>query len=160
MSDLVFTGASTLVNCYGRYSGNVMNQPNIGVINTALDNLGYTGPDVTFAAFDATKINFSGEANSVINFPGVFNGTLYFGLKVGNGGPQGVGRTTTFYKINAVNLDHFRFAPSGASSGGFFLVPAPPIPEPATWAMLILGFGAVGGAMRSASKRRATLAFG
>lgn len=33
----------------------------------------------------------------------------------------------------------------------------PAVPEPATWALLILGFGGVGGAMRSARKRRPVL---
>ena len=33
------------------------------------------------------------------------------------------------------------------------------VPEPGPWAMMILGFGAVGGAMRSARKRRTALTF-
>ena len=43
---------------------------------------------------------------------------------------------------------------NNASDGGesFFLVPASAVPEPATWAMLIIGFGMVGFAMR---RRRA-----
>lgn len=32
--------------------------------------------------------------------------------------------------------------------------PTTPIPEPATWAMMLLGFGLVGGAMRSAKRRQ------
>lgn len=34
-----------------------------------------------------------------------------------------------------------------------------PVPEPGTWAMLIIGFGAIGGAMRTARKRREGLTF-
>lgn len=41
-----------------------------------------------------------------------------------------------------------------------FWTAATPMPEPGTWAMMILGFGAVGGAMRSARKNRATLTLG
>lgn len=38
---------------------------------------------------------------------------------------------------------------------GLELEPGPdPIPEPTTWAMLILGFGAVGGALRIGRARR------
>lgn len=38
-------------------------------------------------------------------------------------------------------------------------IPAPGIPEPATWAMLILGFGLVGGMLRRATPRRVTLTY-
>lgn len=37
-------------------------------------------------------------------------------------------------------------------------VAPPPVPEPSTWALLILGFGAVGAAMRMAGRRRGELA--
>lgn len=53
-----------------------------------------------------------------------------------------------------------------AAQGGMFFLggtlqnvlappPPPPVPEPGTWAMMLLGFGAVGGALR---RRRAVLA--
>lgn len=42
----------------------------------------------------------------------------------------------------------------------FFNSTVPAVPEPSTWAMLILGFGSIGGLMRSDRKRRTTLAFG
>lgn len=32
--------------------------------------------------------------------------------------------------------------------------PVSPIPEPATWAMMLIGFGFVGGAMRAAKRRQ------
>ena len=42
---------------------------------------------------------------------------------------------------------------SGSANYGFnFRLAA--VPEPATWAMMIVGFGLVGGAMRSAKQRR------
>ena len=37
---------------------------------------------------------------------------------------------------------------SYAGAVAFFASPTAPVPEPATWAMMILGLGAVGGAMR------------
>lgn len=42
----------------------------------------------------------------------------------------------------------------GYSHITFFDTGAPAVPEPATWAMMLLGFGFVGGAMRSARRRQ------
>lgn len=49
----------------------------------------------------------------------------------------------------------------GTSSGNFASNPfplIPAVPEPATWAMMVVGFGAVGSAMRSARRRKALVA--
>lgn len=49
------------------------------------------------------------------------------------------------------------FQPAFAFSDGGDLLPAPPppgaIPEPASWAMMIIGFGAVGGSLRQRRRR-------
>jgi hypothetical protein len=47
-----------------------------------------------------------------------------------------------------VNFHTVQF-PGGEIRGNF-----PGVPEPATWAMMLIGFGAVGGAMRSAKRRQ------
>ena len=39
------------------------------------------------------------------------------------------------------------------ANSGAILETAPPLPEPATWAMMLLGFGAIGTAMRRKSRR-------
>ena len=44
-------------------------------------------------------------------------------------------------------------SPFQGGDGGIQLVSAAAVPEPGTWAMMILGFGFVGGAMRSAKRR-------
>lgn len=57
----------------------------------------------------------------------------------------------------------FRFAAPGVASiqsptfttPGLAELPAQIVPEPATWALMILGFGAIGGAMRRRSNRLA-----
>ncbi len=38
--------------------------------------------------------------------------------------------------------------------GRYLAVSSPAVPEPATWAMMLVGFGFVGGAMRSAKRRQ------
>lgn len=75
---------------------------------------------------------------------------------------QGPGGFTAFYLFNfasptsTITLTNV----NSLSNAHLYATSTNAVPEPATWAMLILGFGAVGGAMRSASKRRTTLAFG
>lgn len=50
----------------------------------------------------------------------------------------------------SVALSNVTFAtPGSANVTGRFTLIAAPVPEPSTWAMLVLGFGVVGGAMRS-----------
>lgn len=48
-----------------------------------------------------------------------------------------------------------QFAIGGTLREGRVIPGVPAVPEPATWAMLLLGFGLVGGAMRSARRRNA-----
>ncbi len=51
---------------------------------------------------------------------------------------------------------------AGNNQGSQFQIrtftPTPGVPEPATWAMMLLGFGATGAALRSSSRRRKTVA--
>jgi hypothetical protein len=73
------------------------------------------------------------------------------------GGPQvfSFGQGGTF----SVALDNAIFAtPGNANIGGTFTLLTPSVPEPATWAMMLLGFGAVGFAMRRERSKKAVLA--
>ena len=47
----------------------------------------------------------------------------------------------------------------GDNGGQFVITVSGMVPEPATWALLILGFGVVGGAMRHARRRVAALSY-
>lgn len=155
-SDLTLAAGSTLESCYGRFSGNVLNNANNPSINTALDALGYVGPDIVYSGVPVTQIIPLNGDNpfAPVNFPGLLNGIVFVGIHSGNGGPQGVGNMTAFYRINAVNLDSFTFNPSGASTATLFATVPSAVPEPATWAMFILGFGVIGSTMRAKRRRR------
>jgi hypothetical protein len=60
---------------------------------------------------------------------------------------------------NSAALRNFRAASTGSfSSDPAPIVPALPVPESATWALMLLGFGAIGGTLRS--RRPARVAFG
>lgn len=83
--------------------------------------------------------------------------------------PVGSNYGADVFSFGAVNARYVRFSMSGCpQSGGTFTACSigeiafrsanmGAVPEPATWAMMILGFGLVGGAMRGA-RRRETLA--
>ena len=82
------------------------------------------------AANSASKQVFIGDLDPVTGI----RGNVGFYLDAGN--------------ILDQNFRGFTFAPDAA-------VVTPGVPEPASWAMLIAGFGLVGGAMRRQVKRRA-----
>ena len=60
----------------------------------------------------------------------------------------------------SVRLSNVTFATPGTANvtGRFTLVTAP-VPEPSTWALMLLGFGAVGAAMRSPARRRVNVSY-
>lgn len=160
IGDLTLSGGSTLVNCYGRFDGNVLNNASNSSINDALGALGYVGPSIVYSSVAAAnKLElddaFGDAPNAPVNFPGsLLNGTIYVGIHSGGGGALGVGNSTTFYRINAVNLDSFVFDPQGISTATLIASVETPVPEPSTWAMMLLGFGIVGGAMRAVKRRQ------
>jgi hypothetical protein len=59
--------------------------------------------------------------------------------------------TTVFdqYRVNSVNPFQSGFVQANSTVAAVSAVP-----EPSTWAMMMLGFGAVGGAMRAAKRKR------
>ncbi|MEL6874280.1 MAG: PEPxxWA-CTERM sorting domain-containing protein [Pseudomonadota bacterium] len=114
--------------------------------------------DVNFA-WNAAVPNLDNQNVTALNslFPSLID---YNG---GNGG----GNNSSLRSVNAAN-DSGNFwlvGPKFTSSNdsfklglvkASFVAPPPAIPEPGTWAMMIIGFGAIGGAMRS-RRRKAKL---
>ncbi|MDP3853922.1 MAG: PEPxxWA-CTERM sorting domain-containing protein [Phenylobacterium sp.] len=81
---------------------------------------------------------------------GVLQGSISRSIS-GNAGARLLAASGTFDKAVVSSDVDFAFAQVRYSLGSA-------VPEPATWAMMIVGFGAVGGAVRNA-RRRQTLAF-
>ena len=134
-----------------------------GVLNQITFNiLGGTASLVTFnlvplgpqsPGLDATSVfvvNFLGGSTTISGLAG--NGQNFFGIRATAGeqitslafGPfSPLGANTGIQALNQVRLD----------LNGTTAIPA--VPEPGTWAMMLLGFGAVGFSLRRS--RRATL---
>jgi hypothetical protein len=134
------------VRCAGAFEGNLNNTNRIGDLNEAVDLLmGGDYANFTWSAVEGTKDFFEASGQSLM-FDAVLYGAQIFSLHFGDAG-SGLGNYTVLYL--------FDFGTTGASSinvgaNGFsnsVIVP-PPVPEPGTWAMMLLGFGGIGMAMR------------
>lgn len=126
LSNLSFAGLST---------GVIVNVGGATLTNAFNISLGGLSPsDVVFNFYEATAIDFGGGHN--------FYGTILAPdahVKLTNMNLTGAVISATFESPNSI-INHEGY--------GSFLTPPAAIPEPAGWAMMILGFGAAGVALR------------
>ena len=144
--------------CAGAFAGNLNNNSSIGDLNAALDVLaGGNFQDAVWADLDPTKTFFSAGSGTTLNFAETLFGEQILSLHFGNAG-SGLGNHTILYLFdfgltgaNSVMLNQ-----QGWSNGVLVTPPGgtPPVPEPATWAMMLMGFGAAGYAIRRRRKTR------
>nr|WP_126174641.1 PEPxxWA-CTERM sorting domain-containing protein [Altericroceibacterium xinjiangense] len=139
--------SSAAVSCAGWYEGNLLNANHVQDQTDALATLGLTW-NGNWNSVDLTKVNASG---SVFDFSDVLNGNTWIGIHKGRGGRGGF-EGTGFFLLNASNLDTVSLNLGGASSAVVYSSVGV-VPEPATWAMMLLGFGAIGFAMRKAKRK-------
>ncbi|MCW2411204.1 MULTISPECIES: PEPxxWA-CTERM sorting domain-containing protein [unclassified Sphingobium] len=157
-SDIGLTASSSF-SCVGFYNGNLASQATTGDQTSALALLGLTLPN----AFSSAVEKVSGSpwiSTTTLNFDTMMYGTTYIGVHFGNiPNPSGKGQPlanniTAFYKFDAgtdgIDLLNLQFA-SGSNATiyktGAAPVPAP-VPEPATWALMVAGLGLAGMLMR------------
>jgi len=145
--------------CSGYYSGNLINgsptdlQAQADAI--ALLPGDYTFDTSTWADVDATKVlTLTGPDSNQIDFGTTLFGETIVGAHFGNvAGPAG--NVSVFWLFDfgtegatSITLDDVQ----GFSNAALYTTGTPPaVPEPATWSMMLMGFGAAGYAMR---KRR------
>lgn len=115
------------------------------------------------SAFDLLGGNFASAWNNGASLlvQGYLGSTLLYSQNylLNTTGPSAL--VFGFTGIDLVNFSISGGTPSGLSGGGnYFAVDdlrinaVSAVPEPATWAMMLLGFGFVGGAMRSARRKQ------
>jgi hypothetical protein len=140
------------LTCAGYQDGNVLsNSPaNLDKQAEALALIGFVGSFVFNDLEKLTPLNGS----TVVDFATPLSGITYIAVHFGNGGETG--NSTGFYKIDAGAFTNQVILRAGASSAAV-LYQTTAIPEPATWAMMLGGFGLLGTAMRRRTK--ATVSF-
>ncbi|MEO7551026.1 MAG: PEPxxWA-CTERM sorting domain-containing protein [Croceibacterium sp.] len=126
---------------------------------SSLGNFGYTsdtcvtpaGPvsgifGINFAT-DGFSGTLDGPNTAIAGMPGFFSPTFTYTILSGTG--RFLGSSGQFLGTGTIN------APAQQLNLHFAgTVNAPAVPEPATWAMMLLGFGFVGSAMRSVRRQR------
>ena len=151
----------TAAACSGFYAGNQLgeSQNMADTQAAALAALGFVG---TVTPLEHINLNDLPE----IDFNTLLNGVTFIGVHWG-GGQAGPGNSTAFYRLDLAGdaqLATISTAFASTNSGAVLYGTQPcrgvcgenpggDVPEPATWAMMILGFGGVGSLMR----RRRTL---
>ena len=149
--------------CAGYYSGNLLNGSAADIANqqAAIDSLpGDFQFDGDWGALVDNTI-FTLTNGNQLNFGETMFGLTIIGAHFGNvaGDADNVSVFWLFdfgtEGANFVTLDD----PTGWSNATLYTTgDPPPVPEPATWAMMLLGFGAAGTALRRSRRRTTALA--
>lgn len=139
----VITGQG-FVDCSGLYEGNLFNEANEADLNLALEALLGTNPNIEFGDIDDTKTFFTADGDTAVLFESALTGEYILGIKFAN--------ESGLFLFDFDGQEGLQFNINGFSSA-VIINPPGAIPEPGTWGMMLMGFGAAGYAMR---RRRRT----
>ena len=137
------------VKCGGYYDGNLNNDSRVDDLNAAIDLLVGPTEDIPWSEFESTKIESTDpESDSgVLTFEEMLFGYQILSIHFGGSGVTANDATALFL---------FNFGTEGALSvqlnregwSNVVTTPGGGVPEPGTWGMMLMGFGAAGYAMR------------
>ena len=140
------------IACAGYYSGNLLNGSAEDIANqqAAIDSLpGDFQFDGDWGALAGNTILTLTNGNQ-LNFGETMFGLTIIGAHFGNVAGD-AGNVSVFWLFDfgtagasSIILDH----PEGFSNAAIYTTGAPPVPEPATWAMMLFGFAIAGYALR------------
>lgn len=146
------------VACAGYFGGNLLNGSAADIANQQEAIATLPGDFVFDGNWDvldpAFKISSLTNTNQ-INFGKTLYGSTIIGAHFGNVAGE-AGNVSVFWLFDLgaagaqyVSLDNMR----GFSNAVLYTTGTGAVPEPATWAMMLLGFGLVGGAMRTRRRK-------
>ena len=148
------------IACNGYYEKNVFSEGAGNEDNLALQEAAIVALTGSNDLFNGTQIKI--EGGTPFDFGMELFGQFVIGAHFGNvdGNNDQYGNVSVFYLFDFgteggfVGLDNT----SGWSNAILYIGDQPPaVPEPATWAMMLLGFGAAGTAMRRSRRRTAQI---
>jgi hypothetical protein len=131
--------------CTGYYTGNIFN--NNSDNQTAITNA-LAGFGITYTGNIADYLGFSGLGGQtdLSSLFGNLTGVQVFGIHYGGGAGGG---ESAFYQIDFGGPPGHPLTLTLPASSNVYLFTSPQaVPEPATWAMMLIGFGGIGMAMR------------
>ena len=118
--------------------------------------------DGNWAEVEATKVLIlTGPDEDRIDFGQTLFGQTIIGAHFGNvDGPAGNVSVFWLFDFGTEGADFITLDSTGGFSNAVLYTTGgtPPVPEPATWAMMLLGFGAAGTAIRRSRRRTAHIA--
>lgn len=149
----VVTFSEPTVSCLGFYSGNLVAESG-PKLDTALNDV--DGLD-SLATSLIKKIDWKGGQDpNVIDFGMPLSGKTVIGIHFGGGknGYNGTGFWLLDLPTTINTISYTSSVETGISNAGLYLTSAPQggVPEPSTWAMMLLGFGSIGWALRQRRK--------
>ena len=106
-------------------------------------------------------VNLGGPDGDQLSFGQTLFGLTVIGAHFGNvAGPAGNVSVFWLFDFGAEGADFITLDNTGGFSNAVLYTTGgtPPVPEPATWAMMLLGFGAAGTAIRRNRRRTAHIA--
>jgi hypothetical protein len=160
--DATLTNPDAL-DCAGYYSGNLINgsEEDRADQAAALALLGYgdlfDGSEAAWDALDPQWKIVATEGDSPVDFGVTLFGINVIGAHFGNV-PGDAGNVSVFWVIDFGEAGGTLTLDDATGWSNAVLYTPPGVPEPATWAMMLLGFGAAGTALRRSRRSQTRLA--
>jgi len=153
------------IDCAGYFSGNLINGSPTDIQNQK-DAIASLDGDFVWdgdwaSVEDTVQLALGGPGSNQINFGQTLFGLTIVGAHFGNvAGPAGNVSVFWLFDFGTEGADFITLDDvQGFSNAALYTTGTPPgVPEPATWAMMLLGFGAAGTALRRSRRKTGMIA--